>query len=131
MQACAMLYLPPSTMMAFACLIQNKQILKFQNGPFAGNPKADVAKYVFDAFRKDGFMIGAYFSKPDWHSEYYWWPKYATADRNNNYDIAKYPWRWNKFKNYTYNQISELMHNYGSVDILVAGRRLGSSAVKP
>ena len=63
-------------------------------------------------------MIGAYFSKPDWHSEYYWWPKYATADRNNNYDLRKHPWRWNKFKDYTYNQISELMHNYGSMDIL-------------
>jgi alpha-L-fucosidase len=87
-------------------------------GPFANNPKKDVAKYVFDAFRNEGFMIGAYFSKPDWHSEYYWWPKYATADRNNNYDLRKHPWRWNKFKDYTYNQITELMHNYGSMDIL-------------
>ncbi|TKC03723.1 alpha-L-fucosidase [Pedobacter frigoris] len=87
-------------------------------GPFKDNPKADVAKYVFDAFRKQDFMIGAYFSKPDWHSQYYWWSKYATADRNNNYDIRKNPWRWNKFKQFTFNQISELMHNYGSVDIL-------------
>ena len=87
-------------------------------GPFKSNSKADVAKYVFEAFRKQGFMIGAYFSKPDWHSPYYWWPKYATANRNNNYDIRTYPWRWNKFKDFTYNQISELMHNYGQVDIL-------------
>jgi len=91
---------------------------KISAGPFKNNPKADVAKYVFDAFRKNGFMIGAYYSKPDWHSEYYWWPKYATADRNNNYDIRKYPWRWNQFKQFTYNQISELVHNYGSIDIL-------------
>ena len=101
------------------CMFDTKQTdFKISNGPFAANPKADVAKYVFDAFRKNGFMIGAYFSKPDWHSENYWWPKYATADRNNNYDIRRYPWRWNKFKDYTYNQIGELMHNYGSVDIL-------------
>lgn len=91
---------------------------KITNGPFASHPRANVAKHVFEAFRKEGLMIGAYFSKPDWHSEYYWWPKYATADRNNNYDIRKYPWRWNKFKEYTYNQISELMHDYGAVDIL-------------
>ena len=91
---------------------------KITNGPFKDHPKADVAKYVFDAFRKENFMIGAYFSKPDWHSEYYWWPKYATADRNNNYDIRKYPWRWNSFKDYTFHQISELMNNYGRVDIL-------------
>ena len=91
---------------------------KISAGPFKTNEKADVAKYVFDAFRKKDFMIGAYFSKPDWHSENYWWPKYATADRNNNYDIRKYPWRWNAFKDFTYNQITELMHNYGSIDIL-------------
>jgi alpha-L-fucosidase len=88
------------------------------NGPFANNPKADVAKYVFDSFRKQGFMIGAYFSKPDWHSQYFWWSKYATPDRNTNYDIRKHPWRWNQFKNFAYNQIGELMHNYGSLDIL-------------
>lgn len=91
---------------------------KISDGPFKNNPKADVAKYVFDAFRKQNFMIGAYFSKPDWHTPYYWWPKYATADRNNNYDIRKYPERWNNFKQFTYNQIGELMNNYGSVDIL-------------
>jgi len=101
------------------CMFDSKQTdFSIAKGPFAQNPKADVAKYVFEAFRNQGFMIGAYFSKPDWHSEYYWWPKYATPDRNNNYDIRKYPWRWNKFKDYTYNQIDELMHNYGSIDIL-------------
>lgn len=91
---------------------------KITNGPFAHNPKANVAKYVFDAFRKQGLMIGAYYSKPDWHCPYYWWPMYATANRNNNYDIRKHPWRWNQFKQYTYNQIGELMHDYGDVDIL-------------
>jgi len=91
---------------------------KISAGPFASNPKADVARYVFDSFRKEGFMVGAYFSKPDWHSEYYWWPRYATADRNNNYDIRKNPWRWDKFKQYTFNQIGELVNNYGGIDIL-------------
>jgi alpha-L-fucosidase len=101
------------------CMFDTRQTdFKISSGPFANNPKADVAKYVFDAFRKQGFMIGAYFSKPDWHNENYWWPMYATPDRNNNYDIRKFPWRWNNFKKYTYNQISELMHNYGSMDIL-------------
>ena len=101
------------------CMFDTKQTdFKISDGPFANNPRSDVAKHVFDAFRQQGFMIGAYFSKPDWHSENYWWPRYATADRNNNYDIRKFPWRWNKFKDYTYNQLSELMNNYGSVDIL-------------
>jgi alpha-L-fucosidase len=91
---------------------------KITKGPFANHPKSNVALHVFDAFRKQGMMVGAYFSKPDWHSEYYWWPKYATPDRNVNYDIRKYDWRWNQFKKFTFNQISELTHDYGALDIL-------------
>jgi alpha-L-fucosidase len=91
---------------------------KITAGPFANHPKADVTKYIFEAFRNEGYMIGAYFSKPDWHTEYYWWPKYATADRNNNYDIRKYPTRWQQYKDFTHKQIGELMNNYGKVDIL-------------
>lgn len=101
------------------CMFDTKETdFKISDGPFKNHPKANVAKHVFDAFRKENFMIGAYFSKPDWHTPYYWWPKYATADRNNNYDIRKYPWRWNQYKQFTYNQISELMNQYGSMDIL-------------
>lgn len=101
------------------CMFNTRETdFSIAKGPFRDNPRSDVLKYVFGAFRKQNFMIGAYFSKPDWHSEYYWWPKYATPDRNNNYDIRKYPWRWNQFKRYSYNQISEIMHNYGQIDIL-------------
>jgi alpha-L-fucosidase len=64
-------------------------------------------------------MIGAYFSKPDWHSQDYWWDNFATPDRNVNYSIQKYPERWEKFKEYTYNQIEELVNgDYGKIDIL-------------
>lgn len=91
---------------------------KITSGPFKNHPKANVAKYIFEAFRKKDFMVGVYFSKPDWHSQYFWWDKYATPNRNVNYDIKKYSWRWNKFKEFSFNQISELMNNYGSIDIL-------------
>lgn len=86
--------------------------------PFSKNPRSNVTKEIFDAFRKENFMIGAYFSKPDWHSPDYWWPYFPPKDRNVNYDPAKYPDRWNKFKDFTFNQIKELMTNYGKVDIL-------------
>ena len=86
--------------------------------PFSANPRSNVTKEVFDAFRKENFMIGAYFSKPDWHSENYWWPYFPPKDRNVNYDPAKHPERWQKFKDFTYNQIGELMTDYGKVDIL-------------
>jgi alpha-L-fucosidase len=63
-------------------------------------------------------MVGAYFSKPDWHSNDYWWSNFATPDRNPNYDIEKYPERWRRFMDFTHGQIDELMTGYGPVDIL-------------
>jgi alpha-L-fucosidase len=63
-------------------------------------------------------MIGAYFSKPDWHSPDYWWPYFATPDRYPNYDVKKYPDRWARFVAFTHAQIEELMSDYGPVDIL-------------
>ncbi|WP_229738908.1 alpha-L-fucosidase [Parapedobacter pyrenivorans] len=86
--------------------------------PFSKHPKANVAKEVFSAFRTDGFKIGAYFSKPDWHADDYWWPYFPPKDRNVNYDPVNYPERWENFKNFTYNQIEELMTSYGKMDIL-------------
>jgi alpha-L-fucosidase len=86
--------------------------------PFSSNPRADVTKSIFDAFRAQGFLVGAYFSKPDWHSADYWWPYFATPDRHPNYDIKKYPERWARFVKFTHAQIDELMSRYGKVDIL-------------
>lgn len=86
--------------------------------PFHADSRANITKEVFSAFRDKGLMVGAYFSKPDWHSPYYWWPRYATATRYNNYDIRLHPQQWDRFKQFTYNQIEELMSDYGNVDIL-------------
>ena len=102
------------------CMFDTKQTdFSIVNGPFGENPRSNVTKEIFNAFRNENYMIGAYFSKPDWHSQYYWWDRYSTPNRNNNYDITRNPWRWNKFKEYTYNQIEELMNgDYGKIDIL-------------
>lgn len=86
--------------------------------PFSSNPRSDVTRAIFDAFRTQGFWAGAYFSKPDWHSEFYWWRHFPPSDRNPNYSIAKYPDRWRQFKEFTHNQINELVSNYGKLDIL-------------
>jgi alpha-L-fucosidase len=86
--------------------------------PFRDDPRANVAKEVFDAFRAEDFMIGAYFSKPDWHHPDYWSPLWATPNRNNNYDTRKYPEKWQRFRDFTYAQIEELMTTLGRVDIL-------------
>lgn len=86
--------------------------------PFGSDPRANVTKEVFEAFRKQDFWIGAYFSKPDWHSDYYWWKKFPPSDRNCNYSIARHPEQWQKFVAFTHQQIGELVSEYGKLDIL-------------
>lgn len=86
--------------------------------PFSTNPRSNIVKEVFNAFRSENFWIGAYFSKPDWHSDYYWWKKFPASDRNANYSIQKHPDQWKKFIDFTHGQIDELMSDYGKVDIL-------------
>jgi alpha-L-fucosidase len=87
--------------------------------PFRTNPRANIAKEIFNAFRAEGLWAGAYFSKPDWHNENYWWSNFATPDRNVNYDIKVYPERWEKYIQFTQGQIMELMGgDYGKLDIL-------------
>jgi alpha-L-fucosidase len=88
------------------------------NCPFHDDPRANLAKGVFDAFRNEGLWTGAYFSKPDWHSPYYWWPYFPPKDRNVNYLPTRYPERWQQFKDFTSGQIEELMTGYGPMDIL-------------
>ena len=80
--------------------------------------KTDFTRGVVDAFRGQGFWTGLYFSKPDWHCDDYWAHEWATPDRNVNYSIADHPDRWKNYQEFTYNQIHELTHNYGPIDIL-------------
>ena len=86
--------------------------------PFSKDSRANATKEIFTAFRKEGLAAGAYFSKPDWHNENFWWPYFPPMNRNVNYDIKKYPERWKNFQDFTFNQIKELMSDYGKIDIL-------------
>lgn len=101
------------------CMFDSKYTdYSIAKGPYKNGKYSNVAYHVFDAFRQQGFMIGAYFSKPDWHCEYYWDPERSTPTRNPNYDVEKYPDTWAKYQQYTANQIDELMSDYGRMDIL-------------
>jgi len=89
------------------------------NTPFHTNPRANISREIFNAFRAEGLWAGAYFSKPDWHNEDYWWPNFATPDRNVNYDVIRYPERWENFIQFTQGQLMELLGgDYGKIDIL-------------
>lgn len=108
------------------------------HGPFKDNPKKDVAKYVFEAFRDKGFMTGAYFSKPDWHHQGFWNSYYATPNRHPNYDVKKHPDWWLSYVEYTQNQLRELTGGrYGKLDILwldggwITGDAVGINEILP
>lgn len=103
------------------CMFDSKQTDYSVAGtdcPYHTASQPDITKDIVDAFRSEGMWIGLYFSKPDWHNDDYWAHEWATPDRNVNYDIYENPQRWAKFKDFTYNQIYELTHNYGDIDIL-------------
>lgn len=85
---------------------------------FKDDARRDVLRHVLDAFREKNFTVGTYFSKPDWHSQLYWWDTFGKKGRNVNYPIKQHPQRWQQFVKYTHRQIEELMSNYGKVDIL-------------
>ena len=86
--------------------------------PFSSNPRANISREIFGAFRNEGLSVGAYFSKPDWSCPDFWWPYFPPKDRNPNYDISKHPDRWKKYVNYTHGQLNELVSGYGKLDIL-------------
>ena len=86
--------------------------------PYAKAKNADITGSLFDAMRKKDMMIGAYISKPDWHHPKYWSPSFESAGRNVNYKIERHPDWWKTFTDFFYNQVEELMTQYGDVDIL-------------
>ncbi|MFK7834486.1 MAG: alpha-L-fucosidase [Winogradskyella sp.] len=85
---------------------------------FSSNPKANITKELFNAFRAEDMWVGAYFSKPGWHHKSYWDPYWPAFDRNVNYDPALYPEKWETFVQFTHNQLLELASDYGDIDIV-------------
>ncbi len=86
--------------------------------PFHRDPRANVTREVFEAFRRQGMAISCYFSKSDWHSPCYWSPGAPIVDRNPNYDTRKDPEQWRQFVEFVHRQVAELMTGYGQIDIL-------------
>ncbi|MDR1676700.1 MAG: alpha-L-fucosidase [Tannerella sp.] len=87
--------------------------------PFHRHPRANVAKEVFESFRGEDFKIGAYYSIADWHHDDYWWRHFPPKDAGLNYSVEKYPEKLERYNDFIYNQLEELMKgDYGKIDIL-------------
>lgn len=73
---------------------------------FQNDPRADAFGQVVSAFREVGLGIGAYYSKPDWHSPYYWVPGESAKGRLASYDPKEKPEMWAKFNQFVTNQLT-------------------------
>jgi alpha-L-fucosidase len=89
--------------------------------PFSINKRADIVSNVFEAFRRHGLGIAAYFSKADWNTPNYWakgQTKGEFTSRGPSYVPGEQPELWEKFINFTHGQVMELVTGYGRLDIL-------------
>ena len=118
------------------CMFDTKYTdFSIAHGPFGKDPRHNIAKEVFDAYRNKGFMIGCYFSKPDWHSKWFWNPYYATPNRRINYKKQQHPDWWQNYRKFTQNQLNELTTDYGNIDILwldggwITGEEIGLDTI--
>jgi alpha-L-fucosidase len=80
--------------------------------------KRDLYGEVVEAFRAEGLGIGAYYSKADWYSPYYWSDPTTIKGRGTDYDTKENPELWAKYVDFVHNELEEITQNYGPVDIL-------------
>ena len=81
----------------------------------------DLLKELIDAFRAEDIRIGLYYSLIDWHHPDFLVNEHIHPERNNQEEIANDENRdKNKFQRFLMNQITELMTNYGQIDVLFA-----------
>lgn len=85
----------------------------------------DLVREFVDAFRSEGIRIGFYFSIKDWHHPDYLidsthplrprnerdWTKERFAKLNEGKD-------WSRYRKYMWEQVEELLTNYGKIDII-------------
>ncbi len=78
----------------------------------------DLIKPMVEAFRAEGIRVGFYYSLIDWHH-----PEYTTDHKHPLRDDKEYAALdkkrdMNKYAQYIRNQITELLTNYGQIDLL-------------
>ena len=78
----------------------------------------DIVREYVDAFRAEGLRIGLYFSLIDWHHPDY--PAFTDDDKPYRFGRSRPPTpeQWERFLADMFEQIRELLTNYGTIDVL-------------
>lgn len=78
----------------------------------------DITREFFDALREEGIRVGVYYSLPDWHHPDY--PALTDADRPYAHDRNRRgtPEQWDRYLGYLKGQLTELLTDYGPIDLL-------------
>ncbi|MEJ1933148.1 alpha-L-fucosidase, partial [Nostoc sp. NIES-2111] len=80
--------------------------------------KKDIVREFIEAMRHEGLRIGLYFSLIDWHHCDY--PAFTQADKPYRFDHLPQPTpqQWERYIQFMFQQIEELLTNYGQIDII-------------
>jgi len=78
----------------------------------------DILAAFLAAMRAEGLRVGLYYSLIDWHHPDY--PAFTDADRPYRWGRWRRssPEAWDRFLNFMFGQIRELLTNYGPIDII-------------
>ncbi len=82
------------------------------------NGQSDLVQQFVEAMREAGLKVGFYFSLIDWHHPDY--PAFTEADKPYRFDRIPQPTpqQWSRFVKVMFEQIRELLTNYGQIDII-------------
>ncbi|HEY2663940.1 MAG TPA: alpha-L-fucosidase [Candidatus Binataceae bacterium] len=78
----------------------------------------DIVGQFTEAFRSEGLRVGLYYSLIDWHHPDY--PAFADADKPYQWGQWRQPTegQWVRFIDFMFEQIRELLTNYGKIDLV-------------
>ena len=80
--------------------------------------QTDLVQQFVEAMREAGLKVGFYFSLIDWHHPDY--PAFTEANKPYRFDRIPQPTpqQWSSFVEVMFEQIRELLTNYGQIDII-------------
>ncbi len=98
----------------FAMFHTQQSDFSIQNAPY----EKDIVREFVEAMRSAGIRIGLYFSLIDWHHPDY--PAFTDADKPYTFGQFKQPTpeQWERFNEFMFAQVRELLTNYGKIDII-------------